>query len=416
LSVDNGNILSVEYTILRLSKLIGIILFVCLVSNVFGQSLEELRKRKEKTASEIEYINNLLKETNNNAKASLNRLSVLERQIKLQDILINNITGEIGYLDASINQNIKRIDSLSIALQTVKNKYAAMIRYANRNQNNNNQLLFILSASDFNQAYKRFIYLRQYADYRRKQAEKIYEFKSSISEQLSEFNIRKDEKQRLLTSKVNQTVIIEQRKKQQKDVYSELKQKEKDLNKKLESQKKTELRLQQEIERVIADEAKKVNRKSSREKGFVLTSEEKVLSGDFSNNRGKFPWPVLRGLITDHFGEHPHPVLKYVVVRNAGVDITTQANAKARSIFKGEVTKVVAIPGGNIAVIIRHGNYLTVYSNLSEVFVKAGQQVEGKEEIGNIFTDKNDENKTVLKFQLWRENTKLDPEEWLRQM
>jgi len=406
----------VEYTILRLYKLISFTLLVCLVSNVFGQSLEELRKRKEKTASEIEYINSLLKETNNNAKASLNRLSVLERQIKLQDILINNITGEIGYLDASINQNIKRIDSLNIALQIVKNKYAAMIQYANRNQNNNNQLLFILSASDFNQAYKRFIYLRQYADYRRKQAEEISAFKNSISEQLSEFNKRKDEKQRLLTSKVNQTVIIEQRKKQQKDVYSELKQKEKDLNRKLESQRKTELRLQQEIERVIADEAKKVNRKSSREKGFVLTTEEKVLSGDFSNNRGKFPWPVLRGLITDHFGEHPHPVLKYVVVRNAGVDITTQANAKARAIFKGEVTKVVAIPGGNIAVIIRHGNYLTVYSNLSEVFVKAGQQVEGKEEIGNIFTDKNDDNKTVLKFQLWRENTKLDPEEWLRQM
>ena len=405
-----------EYTILRLYKLISFTLLVCLVSNVFGQSLEELRKRKEKTASEIEYINSLLKETNNNAKASLNRLSVLERQIKLQDILINNITGEIGYLDASINQNIKRIDSLSVALQIVKNKYAAMIQYANRNQNKNNQLLFILSASDFNQAYKRFIYLRQYADYRRKQAEEISTFKNSISEQLSDLNKRKDEKQRLLTSKVNQTVIIEQRKKQQKDVYSELKQKEKDLNRKLESQRKTELRLQQEIERVIADEAKKVNRKSSREKGFVLTTEEKVLSGDFSNNRGKFPWPVLRGLITDHFGEHPHPVLKYVVVRNAGVDITTQANAKARAIFKGEVTKVVAIPGGNIAVIIRHGNYLTVYSNLSEVFVKAGQQVEGKEEIGNIFTDKNDDNKTVLKFQLWRENTKLDPEEWLRQM
>ena len=291
-----------------------------------------------------------------------------------------------------------------------------MIRYANRNQNNNNQLLFILSASDFNQAYKRFIYLRQYADYRRKQAEKILLFKNSISEQLLEFNKRKDEKQRLLTSKVNQTVIIEQRKKQQKDDYSELKKREKDLNSKLESQRKTELRLQQEIERVIADEARKVSRKSSKEKGFILTSEEKLLSGDFSNNRGKFPWPVQRGIITDHFGEHPHAVLKYVVMRNAGVDITTQANAKARAIFKGEVTKVIAIPGGNIAVIIRHGNYLTVYSNLSEVFVKAGQQVEGKEEIGNIFTDKNDDNKTVLKFQLWRENTKLDPEDWLRIM
>ena len=401
---------------MRPFKLIGFTLFVCFSLNAFGQSLEELRKRKEKTASEIEYINTLLKETNSNAKASLNRLSVLERQIKLQDILINNITGEIGYLDSAIHQNVSRIDSLSIALQYVKVRYAAMIRYANRNQDNNNQLLFLLSAQDFNQAYKRFIYLRQYADYRRKQAEKITEFKKSISSQLLEFNKRKEEKQHLLVSKVNQTMIIEKQKKQQKNVYSELREKEKDLNKKLEHQRKTELRLQQEIERVISDEAKKVNRKSSKEKGLVLTSEEKVLSGDFSNNRGKFPWPVLHGLITDHFGEHPHAVLKYVVVRNAGVDITTQANAKARAIFKGEVTKVVAIPGGNIAVIIRHGNYLTVYSNLSEVFVKAGQQVEGKEEIGSIFTDKNDDNKTVLKFQLWHENTKLDPELWLKQM
>ncbi len=390
--------------------------YVCSSVSTYGQSLEDLRRRKEKTASEIEYINNLLKETNTNAKASLNRLSVLERQIRLQDILINNITGEIGYLDLSIEQNLKRIDSLSLALQTVKIKYAAMIRYAERNQDNSNQLLFILSAQDFNQAYKRFIYLKEYADYRRKQAEKISEYKNSISTQLLEFNKRKDQKQHLLVSKVNQTQIIENQKKEQKGVYSELHQKEKELNKKLESQRKAELRLEQEIERVIAEEAKKVNRNSSNEKGFALTSEEKVLSGDFSNNRGKFPWPVQRGLITDHFGEHPHAVLKYVVVRNAGVDITTQANAKARAIFKGEVTKVIAIPGGNLAVIIRHGNYLTVYSNLREVFVKAGQQVDGKEDIGSIFTDQSDDNKTVLKFQLWRENTKLDPEEWLRQI
>ncbi len=405
-----------EYTILRLLKLVVFVLCVFFNISVSGQSLEELRKRKEKTASEIEYINNLLKETNSNAKASLNRLSVLERQIKLQDALINNITGEIGYLDIAIQQNVKRIDSLSFALQSVKIKYAAMIRYAERNQDNSNQLLFLLSAQDFNQAYKRFVYLREYADYRRIQAEKIAEYKSLITNQLLEFNKKKDEKQHLLVSKVNQTKIIERQKKHQKDVYSELKEKEKDLKKKLENQRKAELRLEQEIERVIADEAKKINRKSSKEPGLALTSEEKVLSGDFSNNRGKFPWPVQRGLITDHFGEHPHAVLKYVVVRNAGIDITTQANARARCIFKGEVTKVVAIPGGNIAVIIRHGNYLTVYSNLSDVFVKAGQQVDGKEEIGSIFTDPNDENRTVLKFQLWKENTKLDPEEWLKHM
>ncbi len=410
----NWLFLPMEYSVLRLLKYIFFPLSMFLTFSAVGQSLDELRKQKEKTASEIEYINDLLKETNSNAKASLNRLAVLERQIKLQDGLINNITGEIGYLDVSIQQNLKRIDSLSLNLQSVKNRYASMIRYADRNQDNNNQLLFLLSSQDFNQAYKRFIYLRQYADYRRKQAERIVKYKNLITDQLGEFNIRKEEKHSLLVSKVNQTKIIERQKKRQNAVYSELQQKEKDLKKKLENQRKAELRLQQEIERVITDAAKKVDRKSSKEKNFALTTEEKALSGDFSNNRGRFPWPVQRGLITDHFGEHPHAILKYVVMRNAGVDITTQVNATARAIFKGEVTKVVAIPGGNMAVIIRHGNYLTVYSNLSDVFVKAGQQVEIKEEIGRIFTDESDDNKTILKFQLWHENTKLNPEDWLK--
>ncbi len=402
------------YPALKRLKLIIFLFLICLVLNTSAQSLEELRIQKEKTASEIEYINNLLKETNSNAKVSLNRLAVLERQIKLQDKLINNITGEIGYLDASIEQNLKRIDSLSNALQTVKLKYAAMIRYAYRNQDNNNQWLFLLSSQDFNQAYKRFIYLRQYADYRRKQAERIIEFKNSISNQLDEFNKRKEAKQNLLVSKVSQTKIIEQQKRQQNEVYSELQQKEKDLRKKLDNQRRAELKLEREIERVIADEAKKSG-KTTAEPGFALTPAEKALSGDFSNNRGKFPWPVQRGLITGHFGEHPHAVLKYVIVRNSGIDITTQPNAKARAIFKGEVTKVVSIPGGNIAVIIRHGNYLSVYSNLSEVYVKAGQIVDIKQEIGSVFTDQTDDGKTVLKFQLWRESTKLDPEAWLTQ-
>jgi septal ring factor EnvC (AmiA/AmiB activator) len=394
-------------------KTINFLIFICISLGVFGQSLDELRKQKEKTSSEIDYINNLLKETNTNVKASLNRLSVLERQIKLQDRLINNITGEIGYLDITIQQNLIRIDSLSKELQLVKDKYAAMIRYANRNQDSNNQLLFLLSSQDFNQAYKRFIYLKQYADYRRKQAERIIEFKNSINNQITEFNKRKEEKQSLLDSKLNQTKIIEQQKQQQTEVYSELQQTGKDLVKKLENQRKAELRLQHEIERVIAEEARKASRKSNTESGLVLSKEEKVLSGDFSNNRGKFPWPVQGGFISDHFGEHPHAVLKYVIVRNSGIDITTRANAKVRAIFKGEVTKIVAIPGGNWAVIIRHGNYLTVYSNLLDVIVKAGQKVDLKEEIGTVFTDGNDDNKTILKFQIWKENTKLDPENWL---
>jgi len=156
-----------------------------------GQSLDELRKQKEKTAAEIEYINNLLKETNRDASTSLNRLAVLEKQIILQDNLINNITKEIDYIDASIRSGSQKIDSLTNQLQIVKNNYASMIRYARRNQEYNNQMLFILSADNFNQAYKRFAYLRKYADYRRKQAECITEIKSLLQTKIKDNNKRK---------------------------------------------------------------------------------------------------------------------------------------------------------------------------------------------------------------------------------
>ena len=379
--------------------------------NSSGQSLDELRKQKEKTAAEIEYINNLLKETNRDASTSLNRLAVLEKQIILQDNLINNITKEIDYIDASIRSSSQKIDSLTNQLQIVKNNYASMIRYARRNQDNNNQMLFILSADNFNQAYKRFAYLRQYADYRRKQAERITEIKSLLQTQVNEYNRRKQARQNLLFTKIKQTKIIEQQKDKQKEFYSGLQKKEKDLKKKLDNQRKAEARLQKEIERVIADEARKAA-KSGKEPGSAMSKEEVALSSDFSSNRGKFPWPVQQGVITDRFGEHPHAVLKRVMVRNSGIDISTGANEKARSIFKGEVTKIISI-GGTLAVIIRHGTYLTVYSNLAEVFVKAGQKVDIRQEIGKIFTD-SEEDKTVLKFQLWHQSTKLDPEQWIQ--
>ena len=392
-----------------------LLVLVFMANEAISQSLNELKKQKEKTAQEIDYINGLLKETGQNARNSLNRLAVLEKSIKLQTNLISNINTEITYLDSSISQSLHRIDSLKIVLADVKSKYASMVRYARRNQNATNQLLFLLSAEDFNQAYKRFVYLRQYADYRKRQIEQIESIQISLNDQITEYNNRKDEKQDLLSVKVDQARKIEKQRSEQTEYYAGLQQKDKELRRKLEAQKKAELKLQQEIERIIADEARKVAAKSKKEPGFTMSAEDKALSGNFANNKGKFPWPVAKGLITDHFGEHPHPVLKHVTVRNSGIDITTQVGSKARAIFKGEVSKVVAIPGGNMAVIIRHGNYLTVYSNLVNVAVQSGQTIETKQEIGSIFTDADEDNKTVLKFQIWKENVKLDPEVWLNQ-
>lgn len=375
-----------------------------------AQSLSDLRKKRQKTADEIKYTNQLLEETSKHAKSSLNRLALLNKQIRLRAQLIGEINGEIAYLDSSISDNAFVVKGLTSDLKNIRANYAQMIRYARRNADANSKLLFLLSAEDFNQAYKRFLYLRQYADYRKKQVEAIVAVKDILDAKLADLEKRRKEKEVMLEQKRNESQQMRTQKVQQNQYYASLQKKQRDLKKKLEQQREVEQRLQKEIERIIAEEAKKSAAKNK--KGFSLTPAEKELSADFGKNKGRFPWPVDRGLITEEFGEHPHPVLKRVMVRNNGIDITTSAGEKARTIFRGTVSRVVAIPGGNMAVIIRHGNYLTVYSNLSDVFVRVGQKVETKQEIGKIYTDPGD-NKTVLKFQIWHENKKQNPEDWI---
>lgn len=375
-----------------------------------AQSLTDLRKQKDKTAEEIKYTNQLLEETSKNAKSSLNRLALLNQQIRLRARLVQEINGEIAYLDSSISDNAYVVNGLTSDLKTIRANYAKMIQYARRNADANSKLLFLLSAEDFNQAYKRFLYLRQYADYRKKQVEAIVAVKDILDSKLADLEKRRKEKEEMLEQKRDETQQIRQQKIQQNQYYAGLQKKQRDLKDKLEQQRKVEQRLQKEIERIIAEEARKSTEKDK--KGFSLTPAEKELSDDFGKNKGRFPWPVDRGLITEEFGEHPHPVLKRVMVRNNGIDITTNAGEKARAIFRGTVSRVVAIPGGNMAVIIRHGNYLTVYSNLSDVYVRVGQKVETKQDIGKVYTDPGD-NKTVLKFQLWQENAKQNPEDWI---
>jgi len=401
-------------------KKIGVAVFFLIFGfSSYSQSINDLRKEKEKTSQEIEYINNLLKETNQNAKTSVNRLTILERKIRLQESLISNINSELTYLDSTIFRSSNNIDSLNADLNLIKNRYAGMIRYARRNQDMNNQLLFLLSADDFNQAYKRFTYLKQYADYRRTQAEEISELKEKLARLVEDLNTRKSDKQQLLSSKISQSDKYEKQKADQKEYYVQLQKKEKDLRKKLENQQRIAMKLEQEIERSIAEEARKTvpkatkSSKTSKTQEIKQSPEQKNLSDDFSMNKGKLPWPLQRGLITDHFGEHPDLVLKHVIRRNSGIDIATQSGAKARAVFKGEVTKVLPNIGGNMAIILRHGSYLTVYSNLSSVSVQVGQKVDTRQEIGTIFTDTEDDNKTILKFQLWYENNKQDPEKWI---
>jgi septal ring factor EnvC (AmiA/AmiB activator) len=271
--------------------------------------------------------------------------------------------------------------------------------------------MFLLSAEDFNQAYRRYLYLKQYSNHRKTQAETIGAVQVVLQENIKKLEQQKATKQQLIGETRQEAQKLTTEKQQQNQEIRKLQKQQQSLRQKLNQQRRVEQQLENEIQRVIEEEARKNTDAGA--PAFALTPEQKLVGDNFEQNKRRIPWPVERGVITEHFGIHSHPVLKNVQIRNNGINIATEAGSKARAVFNGEVSRVFAITGGNTAVIIRHGNYLTVYSNLREVVVKKGDKVSTKQNIGTVFTDAEDGNKSILKFQIWRENQKLNPEEWI---
>jgi septal ring factor EnvC (AmiA/AmiB activator) len=401
--------------------IILVMLFLTITTN--GQSLEELRKKKEKTNEQIKYTTRLLDEAKTNEKKTLNKYNILNKQIELRTSLITGINSEVGVLGEFIDQNAWLVSSLNSDLDELKKEYAKMIVFARKNQTNYSKVLFLLSSNSFNQAYKRMMYLRQYTEYRKKQAELIIWIHDLIEAKVKKLVVQKTEKEILLENKKKEADKLGKEKKQQGQYLNSLQEKQKDFKKKLREQQQIENQLSREIQKIIEEEvrksmerAKEKAKQTGKPEGtlkYEMTPEEKLASGQFEQNKRRLPWPVERGVITDHFGVHDHAVLKNIQVKNNGVDISTARGSTARAVFAGEVSRVFMVTGGNYAVIIRHGKYLTVYSNLVNVRVKSGDKVSIKETIGTIGTDNEDGNKTVLKFQIWKENVKLDPEDWI---
>jgi len=269
----------------------------------------------------------------------------------------------------------------------------------------------LLSAENFNQAHRRFLYLKRYTSYRKKQAETIEIIQTILSKKSAKLEQQKQIKEKLIGQTQHETTQLGKEKNQQSSVIQKLQSQQKELSQKLKLQHQIERQLESEIQRFIEEEARK--NLSDGSLGFALTPEQKLVGDNFEQNKQRLPWPTERGIITEHFGIHQHPVLTNVQIRNNGINIATEIGAKIRAVFNGEVSRVFGITGGNTAVIIRHGKFLSVYSNLREVNVKKGDIIKTKQNIGTIFTDHEDGNKSILKFQIWRENQKLDPEQWI---
>jgi len=397
---------------------------ICLILlsavETFSQKDEksELRKQKQEIDNEIEYTNKLLDETKKNKQSSLNELSILNNKIEKREELISTIGVEIRYLERQIRKNDEKIKELNMDLGKLKDEYASMIYYAFKNRNTYDRLMFIFSSEDFNQAYRRMKYLQQYSSYRKSQANLILEKQEEITKTIADLKDQKTEKEALKTEKEEEKSRLDKNRQQKDETVQNLNNKESSLKKSLRKKEKDAKRLQNAIQAIIAEEIRRAAEAAKKsgepvdEQMFVLTPEELELSNTFAANKGKLPWPTERGIITGKFGEQPHPVLKGIKVKNNGVDISTNTGSAARAVFEGEITRIISVPNYHNVVIMRHGEFLTVYSNLDNVLVSVGDKIETKQQIGVIHTDV-DEAKTELHFELWKGKQLLNPALWM---
>lgn len=432
-----------KYTIkpIQIKFILFLVIVMLCISNGYAQNRKELENKRKQNQKEIEYTNALIKKTRLEKKNSMNQLLVLNKKISVREELLNNMQSEIQYLDNRIRMLLAKLDSLENDLKKIKKVYAQMIVFAYKTRSTYDKLIFVLSADNFNKSYRRLRYLQYYGEYRQKQMEQIITTKTEIKNILEQLKEKKNQKEQLKSEIEKEKLALSRDKEEQIHVLNSLKKQESELLKKLNNQKKADKQLQESIKALIAEEMKKAreeaerkakesaakkakkktenkniseksNKSNSITKEFMLTPEEQLVNDKFEANKGRLPWPTERGVILSSYGEHEHPVLKGVKVRNDGIYISTLPGTKVRAVFDGEVSKVLAIPGKNKIVIIKHGNFFTVYANLSNVIVQPGQKIKTKQIIGTASTDP-DEDKTFVELQIWNGNIKMNPELWI---
>lgn len=454
-----------KYNYRRSSKRILLILLSLFVIHIsFSQNgskntKESLQQKKKKINEQIAEINSILNETKASKRNSMGALVNINMKLVKRQELISTINAEINELNKEIKKNEQKSEVLKANLTKLKNDYAKMILAAQRNKDSYSNLMFIFAASDFKQAYARLKYYQQYSDFRKKQALEIIRNQDSLIANMKLLKEQRHEKNVLLGNEEEEKQILDKEKGEQEQVLTELQRKEKELKAELEKKKEETIQLQLAIKKLIEEEIKrkmeeakakakaeaealaakkakeaKENAKKNETKKTnpavakvpektestkpantsmpELSNEAVALSADFANNRGKLPWPVGKGIICETYGEHEHPAIKGFMIVNNGIEICTAKGTQVRAVFDGEVTGIALSPTGGKLVIIRHGEYLSVYSNLGDVLVKTGQKVSVKQSIGTVLYNE-DEGKNSVNFQVWKGQKTMDPSGWL---
>jgi murein hydrolase activator len=439
---------------------IVIFLFGIFAVSIYAQNdKSKLQSRKAKIEREIIEMNRELEQTQKNKSANLNQLILINKKINKREELIEEIEQEVGGIDKQVRNLSDTIYSLTLNLNSLKQEYARIIYSTYRNRSAYNTLMFLFSSHNFNQAYKRLKYLQQYTEYRKSQVKSITETQIALSTKKLELEKRKSSKLTLKHSQEQERNILDSEKSQKDEKIKNLTSQEKTLLVKLKNNEAALNNLQIAIERLVAAEIKKANEEKARKAAVAenerkarakaeaskkataksatgvktaemsksepiadmaagksnsmsITAEDVALSGNFAGNKGRFPSPIDKGSIISSFGEHAHAEYQNIKIKNNGIDIISAPGTQAKVIFDGEVSSVLFITNLNYVVIVRHGDYLTVYSNLKDVSVKKGDKVKIRQSLGTVFTEPG-ESKSRLHFELWQGTIVQDPAVWL---
>ncbi len=386
-------------------NIVVLVLCALFLAPAYGESVKDLQKKQKKLQEEIEQTNKMLKQTKKDESATMNKLQLIGQNIKTQKKLINTLDNEITALNREMRHLNATRDSLQKVLEGYKNDYAEMVRQSHYARMQQSPLLFLLSSDSFQQLARRARYLQEFARYRQEQVKRIENTQAEIDTQNELLKANKNDKQTALSNKKKEQENLKRDERKQKTMLNQLKTKEKDLTKQIQQKQKKVNELNKKIDDIVRQQAEKASK-------TTLTKEQQLIAGGFEANKGRLPWPVEKGMISGHFGKQQHPVYAQVIMDNKGIYLQTVADAKARAVYKGEVTSCFMV-NGTYAVIIQHGNYRTVYSNLSKLSVKQGDKVETKQALGTIFTDPEQDRKTELYFQVYKDRDILNPELWI---
>ena len=378
---------------------------------------KELEAQRLRLKKEIKQINSILFNNIKTRKSALTQVEDLQVKLNVRLELIKVTNEQANLLTTRISINERNISTNRLELRNLKDEYANLIQKSYESKSLQNRLMFLFSSESFLQAYKRVQYLKQYASYRRKQGKAIANKTKLLKELNQTLNNEKAEKILLIEENRLVQQQIEKDAQDQKSLIKTLERKQTSLASQISKKEKQQKAIDREINRLIREAIAASNKAlgKKRKKTFKLTPEAKLIADNFKANKGRLPWQLEKGVVVQGFGRQRHPVVKTTTIQSNGVILATEPLEKVRAVFEGEVMSVIVIKGSNPSVLIRHGNFITLYTNLAKLYVTKGEKVNAKQAIGEIFTNQQT-GKTQFQFGIFNNVNALNPKEWVYQM